>query len=308
MQRIYLIPLILLFALNCNNTSDSGNDNNPAGFETPLNPYLQFGEYWYKGEAELSTYTLQQARYGEIREGIAILIQVTEPFDHKQMVKADQPDHDSKHIQNVLKYNLIKRFTTGIYDYSQMMSVFTALEAEFVPASYKVAYSNQDWCGQYYTEMLNEKKALKVSHSSYFSTTPQKPYSLNKAYLEDELFNLIRINPTSLPQGEIIMIPGMMASEMIHQSIEEQEVEVTLSDRADNATQYAYAVVYKEVPRRLTIFFDKQPPYIIRGWEEVTTSGGKQMRNKAELQKQLWTPYWNQNAVKDESLRKQLGL
>jgi hypothetical protein len=39
-----------------------------------------FEKYWFNGEAELSSFQLTQARYGELREGKAVMIFVTEPF------------------------------------------------------------------------------------------------------------------------------------------------------------------------------------------------------------------------------------
>jgi len=36
--------------------------------------WQQFGDYWYTGEAELTSYELKQSRYGEIHEGHAVLI------------------------------------------------------------------------------------------------------------------------------------------------------------------------------------------------------------------------------------------
>ncbi len=48
--------------------------------EDAVPPTETFKQTWYAGKAELSTYNLQQARYGEIRNGEAVLIFVTEDF------------------------------------------------------------------------------------------------------------------------------------------------------------------------------------------------------------------------------------
>ena len=50
----------------------------------------EFKKYWYAGDAELTSYKLEQARYGEIREGTSVLIFVTEPFLPETQVKADR--------------------------------------------------------------------------------------------------------------------------------------------------------------------------------------------------------------------------
>ena len=49
----------------------------------------EFKDYWYKGTAEITSYSLQQARYGEMRKGNAVMIFVTEPFLPGLQVKAD---------------------------------------------------------------------------------------------------------------------------------------------------------------------------------------------------------------------------
>ena len=40
--------------------------------------YDTFNAYWYTGLAEITSYSLEQARYGEIHKGSAVLIFVSE--------------------------------------------------------------------------------------------------------------------------------------------------------------------------------------------------------------------------------------
>ena len=51
----------------------------------------EFKEYWYAGKAEITSYELEQARYGELRKGNAVLIYVTEPFLSEKQVKSRWP-------------------------------------------------------------------------------------------------------------------------------------------------------------------------------------------------------------------------
>ena len=53
-----------------------------------INMSSEMKKYWYNNEAEISSYSLVQARYGEIREGKAVLIYVTETFSNKTFAKA----------------------------------------------------------------------------------------------------------------------------------------------------------------------------------------------------------------------------
>ena len=114
------IVLLVLFIfstflfLSCYEKTDSSNRLSPIGND--------FKAYWYAGEAEISSYALQQARYGEIHEdGEAVLIFVTEDFNAKKQVKADRTRENN---QAILKLNATKNFLTGVYPYSIMSSTF----------------------------------------------------------------------------------------------------------------------------------------------------------------------------------------
>ena len=86
-----------------------------------LNPSTEFNAYWFNNEAELTSYQLEQARYGEIHKGNAVLVYVTEPFSVEKQVKADAPTPND---YTILKLNFVKKFNTGIYPYSMMSSFF----------------------------------------------------------------------------------------------------------------------------------------------------------------------------------------
>ena len=48
----------------------------------------QFGRYWYQGKAELTRYELNQARYGELHTGEAVLISMN-PFVRLEWVEPE---------------------------------------------------------------------------------------------------------------------------------------------------------------------------------------------------------------------------
>jgi hypothetical protein len=51
----------------------------------------QFQDYWYNHDAEISRFSLQQMRYGELHDGDAILVFVTEKMNPDIQIKADHP-------------------------------------------------------------------------------------------------------------------------------------------------------------------------------------------------------------------------
>ena len=121
---------------------------------------VPFGDYWYRGKAEVTSYRLQQARYGQIREGDAVLIFVTEPFSESRHVKLDRPGEAGGDAVTVLKLNATRKFLTGIYPYSMMTSVFTPIDANSDARAIKITTSSQEWCGHTFTQ-LNRTSALR---------------------------------------------------------------------------------------------------------------------------------------------------
>ena len=134
-------PLLLIALLALINFSSCENANSSAkSAPKPARDLDQaWKDYWYSGTAELNRYTLQQARYGEIREGDAVLIFVTEDFLSDQQVKYEGGPKDM--VESVLKLNATKKFWTGVYPYSLMTSVFTPIAS--ASPSLKVSTSAQ---------------------------------------------------------------------------------------------------------------------------------------------------------------------
>ena len=141
-SRYSILVLLFVLPLSCSQTTDGVVKGDEASWNN---------EYWYSGLAEVNTYELSQARYGEMRSGTAALIFVTEPFLIEEQVKSDYPDSDPDNVMSVLKCNLTKQFHTGIYPYSIMTSVFTPVDKPQTPV--KVVSSCQEWCGTTYSQV-----------------------------------------------------------------------------------------------------------------------------------------------------------
>ena len=274
-----------------------------------------FHSYWYNHGAEITRFELEQSRYGEIHPGHAILIFVTEPFLPDIHVKADYESSRKKSIP-VLKLNLIKRFNTGIYDYSMMRSVFTPIptEKQQFSKTLKVSTTRQDWCGQVYLQYNLEEDHYKVKQYSYFEKEGDKTVTIPSAYLEDEVWTRIRIAPETLPLGEIKMVPGSFFTtlRMIELGAENAFAELTNTQEGDRGGVSQYTVTYPSLERTLSIRFNKNFPYDILSWSETSPSGSGEdaivLTTKAKRTHSVMTDYWNKNSVKDLELREELGL
>lgn len=303
--QICLIFGLLSIHLSCNNdtSKDSSETTSEDNFSESLpkaQPLTQqFKDYWYSNEAEITSYTLEQARYGEIRQGNAVLIFVTEPFLQDEQVKADQKN--SSNIP-VLKLNFSKNFNTGIYPYSIMQSIFYPVANN--QHALKISCSVQEWCGHVYTQLNNRSEFEVVSHS-YFEGEADENFNLDKAPLENELWTQLRINPKSLPVGDFQIVPSFEFLRLRHIPFKAHTATATLTDST-------YAITYPELNRSLTLRFNKQFPYEIDSWEETFISGfgnkAKEMTTKATKIKTIKSDYWNKNSNADESLRATLEL
>ncbi|WP_239530937.1 septum formation inhibitor Maf [Muriicola jejuensis] len=262
-----------------------------------------FKDYWYAGEAEITSYELQQARYGELRPGKAVLIYVTEPFVPGKQVKADA---SSPSNISVLKLNATKNFLTGIYPYSVMSSTFYPVTDN--QHALKVTSSIQEWCGHVFAQ-LNNRDQFEVSTYSYFESEGDQQISLDKVPLENEIWTRIRIRPEDLPVGTVSMIPSFDYLRLVHKPVQAYKTDAQLV-REDGF--FTYTLNYPELERKLIIRFDEEFPYTIDSWEETYPSGfgsnSKVLTTKARKISSLKTPYWRQNGTEDVSLRDTLGL
>jgi hypothetical protein len=272
----------------------------------------EFRDYWYSGKAEITSYKLEQARYGDLYSGYAVLVFVTEDFSKQKQVKLDNPADAAGDAVKVLKLNKIKKFDTGIYSYSMMDSVFTPVDIDDYPNTFKVSSSSQEWCGNTYKQLNLTDKGYKVSCFSYFESDGNMEFELGKEILEDEIWTRIRLSPQSLPVGKVRMIPGTMLSRLTHTVLKVETAEATLSENKDSPDLMDYKIQYPELERSLVITFRKSFPYEIESWEETYASGFGQntsiLTTWAVKNKTMITDYWNKNHPADVLYKKELGL
>lgn len=291
-----IVPLLALLLLGCNNRSNEAE-------EAPVYNSQQFHDYWHAGKAEVNSYHLNQSRYGESRSGKAVLIFVTEDLSKKLQVKLDDPSGRRK--INVLKLNFTKKFITGIYPYSLMLSVFTPVNRNNEPSSLKATMSSQEWCGQVYTQVNLRGNRYAVKSHSYFEQEADEQFSIRQALLEDELWNFIRLDHENLPVGELDAVPGLFHSRLNHADL---KISSATGERSETDSAFIYSLSYPEQERRLSIQYQKVFPYKILGWKESWKERGKTMVTTAKLDKTLYTDYWTKNKNEFSYFRDSLNL
>ncbi|TAL07789.1 MAG: hypothetical protein EPO02_14025, partial [Nitrospirae bacterium] len=128
----------------------------------------EFWATWGDGKAELDGYTLTQSRYGEPRDGKAVMIFVTEDHSVKEQVKieGDPSKVPAKEKYSVMKLNVVRHFQTGIYSYHVLGSVFCRVDDHFQPS--KISVSVQEWCGHVYHQLVIDRRRVVETLHSYF--------------------------------------------------------------------------------------------------------------------------------------------
>jgi len=309
-SRITLFGAIILvwFSQSCKQqtiekTSDIAMNTEIADLEVKKSISEEFKKYWYAGEAEITSYKLEQARYGEIREGNAVLIYVTEPFHKQKQVKADGNNTDNI---PVLKLNSTKNYLTGIYPYSIMNSSFYPVHDD--SHAIKVSFSSQEWCGHVYAQ-LNNRDNYEITSHSYFESENDSDYNLSKDILENELWNKIRINPKGLPIGKLKIIPSLEYIRLSHKELKAYYANVSLTEENDLTT---YEINYTELNRTLKINFTTKFPHTIESWSDSFKDGygskAKILKSTGTKMKSIKSPYWRKNSNEFLPLRDSLGL
>ncbi|MFU8860036.1 MAG: hypothetical protein ACNA8K_06405 [Cyclonatronaceae bacterium] len=276
-----------------------------------INDHAAFSDYWYTGVAEITRYDLVQNHYGEEREGDAVLIYVTEDFLTGKQVKLETPAGGREYV-SVLKLNTVKKFVTGIYDYSVMSSVFTPIPVHNWPRSLKATTSVQEWCGQTFSQLNFMNNRYRVRSYSYFENEGDVATYLPNRMLEEEIWTRLRLSPDLLPVGSFEIIPSGFDVRTAHREWQVLEATGALNTYTGDVFQgddlQAYTLSYARTGRSLTIVFEAAFPHQIAGWEETRVSQRGTTLNRAVKTNQVRSPYWQKNRVADEYLREDLGL
>jgi hypothetical protein len=311
----FLVPGLLLIGCSTQPAPKAASAKAPVSAPKIASRFDgNFWQLWGDGKAEVNTYDLTFPRYSQKRKGVAIAIFVTEPFSNSARVKADPGKHPDSDVLSVMKLNLIKKYQTGIYDYSDMLSTFVSLspvDGHPAGSTVKASFSSQEWCGHVYGQMLFGRNHIGFTQHSYFdgeadqqSEIPQQ----SDGIAEDAL--LVWARGIAQPWTETTATPIMTSletlrakhvgpswattalskdasSQTITVAAGKFEVDVLRSKRSDGTWRAFY--VEKSAPRRVV------------KWQ---TSEGE----SAELRATERLKYWEMNKEGGESVLSRLGL
>lgn len=276
-----------------------------------------FWQTWGDGMAELAAYDLRIPRYGEVREGRAVAIVVSEEFSDRLRVKADPGNHPQSDRYPVLKLNLVQDFQTGIYDYNTMTSAFVQLAAHGgrpAGALTKVSFGSQEWCGQTYSQLVFDKDVARLTGHSYFDGEADQMRSLvNKpgGLEEDVLWLWARgLAGPVLARGEsreVPFLPALLRSRFRHEPLAWTTATLEVLEKTERAT--VPAGTFEVEVRRVTT-----PDGLARTFR-VETTGARRVVDvmgsdgyHATLRGSDRMKYWQLHGEGQEAALARLGL
>lgn len=289
-----------------------------AAAETGATPSPAFMQYWKSGLAELTSYEIVLERYGEMRKAQGVMVFVYEEINADTRIKVESAKTPPAKRIPVLKLNNVLKFTTGVYDYSIMTSVFAGLTAPgslrpFPPQ--KISFSSQEWCGNVFQQILPRPQGLVSEMHSYFeaegdaSATLPYPKGANGApaaiYYEDEMPILVReldgaVWPVATPR-KINLVPGLWERRKRHVPLAFTEGVLTKAGPEKLGDKEAVKWTLESVGTTTTYHVASAAPHHLLAWEN---SKGE----KGVLIASVRSTYWEHNRNIDTPLRKKLGL
>lgn len=280
-------------------------DQEPVTYH--YHPDSSFNTHWYDGLAEVNRYALTQQRYGEQRQGDAIVIFVTETHDAQSHVKVNDP---STGDLPVLKMNHYRRFPTGIYPYTLMTGVFTPVDTAWAAYPTRISHSMQEWCGQVFLQVDRwQPEQWHYRLHSYFEDE-SRDTQLEVALTEDGLWNLLRLDPAQFPTGRVQLVPAAHYLRFTHQPWSPHQATATIYKGVawptdTSSTLTAYQIAYPTLDRTIRWYVSPAFPYTIVGWEAHQAD---QLYSRGLLTAQKRLPYWQMNTVADSSWADSLGV
>jgi len=246
-------------------------------FESDAKEHKNFGwignPYWYDGTAEINFYDAKISKYGTPREADELVhILVTEKHKPDQLVKADNWREPG--LVDMLKFNYIRTFQTGIYSYREMMSVFFQ-SGELQLA--KLTFSSQEWCGQSFKELVNFKRKSSYNYNTYWDgqgsgsfdiTFPEDLYAYDALPVQLRMLNLLENQ-----KFEIDLLPTQKSSKAVYPKTEKAIVTVVKSEEISvSAGNYdCYLVEVSHSAGNDLFWLEKSFPYRMVKWEAHNT-------------------------------------
>ena len=271
-----------------------------------------FRDYWFGGKAEINSYQLQQAQYGSLMPGKAVLIFVTEDFRTDTQVKSESEATRDRSAPT-LKSNIIRKFVTGIYDYSLFTSVFTPINNPVFPRTLKVSTSAQEWCGHSYIQLNLRSTGYAVSGRSYFEKEVAEDYTVAKVMLGRRTLEPHSPGTRQTPDrfgtthSRHTGCPPPASAPLTRKPPKSPSRRIRALPLKGTPCKHTTLII-NQISGSCRSFSRTSSTYRIVGWEETYATKNKVLTSRAVLQQTIQSDYWNRNQPADSTLRRSLAI
>ena len=116
----------------------------------------------------------------------------------------------------------------------------------------------------------------------------------------------IRLGKLDTSVEKLKLVPSQEILRLLH--IAPASVDASLSWTETNKTRTLTVSYENEMEFETVITYSKEFPYVIQGWSESFTKGGKRYTSTAKLKTVQMLPYWSMNSSSYDKVRKEIGL
>jgi len=247
--------------------------------------FVQNSSYWNDGKAEFDIYDAQIVRYDQPRQTEVLHVLVREPFDLRQLVKAD--DWQRRGVIPVLKMNQILHIPTGLYVYQQMHSNFWRADNGRLA---KFSLTSNDSCGNTYKEARRGGEIFAYQWHTYWDGMAEGQERITlppNGFFYDELPLRVRTIDFAGANGDFEI---QLASSIIN-SKKDNLVWKPAKVHYESTERATYVTVEHDAGSD-RFMLDREFPYLLRKWE---AADGSQL----QLKRSLKVDYWNYHGPGD---------
>jgi hypothetical protein len=246
----------------------------------PVFPDEAFRNYWTTGKTERTSYDLRRVQPDEPVPGEAVLIFTAGAFrtdTQEPLDDAGTTAYERLRAVPVLTMSQERRLAAAAATSPALTAVFMPLDTKLFPHALQVRLS-------FGKSGLGGRQLTLRSRQYHLTSSPpeEEENAFDRAWLEDELWTRLRLSPESLPTGEVDVVPGLLFSRLNRRVLQPEPATAARRDTTFGAQHVGvYTLDYPGLKRRVALFFEKNAPYQLVGWEETTAENGQPLTTRA---------------------------
>jgi hypothetical protein len=242
----------------------------------------EFRNYWNSQGSEISSFALHQSKYGQLHHGEATLEYSLAIYSRSRQLPVMKFDTANADHLRVMVLNSRKHFASGLFENSVASTTVIPEVMREGPFALKLVGTVHEREGLSWLQLNLDANKYNVQLRSFNANEGDINRVAMLSVTEDQLWCMIRTNPSALPVGKMQVIPGLTSMRLRQSVIQPVLAELTLADALQGdipsaiktrAVLQHYKIEYPVDGRRLDIFFQKDFPFLIEGWKETYVDG-----------------------------------